>query len=123
MDNNDILIRLRYALNITDLKMVELFRLAGREIAGPELEGIFRREGETGRVECEDSLMAKFLEGLVISRRVADGAEASAFKIVRPAEWIAPFPAQWVVGDGVDGEVPPLGVLLGGGERDVDFRD
>ena len=29
MIKNDILVRLRYALNITDLKLVEIFALAG----------------------------------------------------------------------------------------------
>jgi len=69
MDNNDILKRLRYALNITDLKVVELFKLAGYDIPKPELESIFKTEDEAGYVECPDSLMDTFLEGLVISRR------------------------------------------------------
>jgi uncharacterized protein YehS (DUF1456 family) len=69
MDNNDILRRLRYALNITDLKVLELFELAGRKMERPELEAIFKREEEPGFVTCEDALLALFLEGLVISRR------------------------------------------------------
>jgi uncharacterized protein YehS (DUF1456 family) len=69
MDNNDVLKRLRYALNITDLKVVELFKLADYDIAKPELESIFKTEDEVGYVECGDALMDKFLEGLVISRR------------------------------------------------------
>jgi uncharacterized protein YehS (DUF1456 family) len=69
MDNNDILRRLRYALNITDLKVIELFKLAGRNIERPELEGVFMREDEPGYVECTDVLLGLFLEGLVISRR------------------------------------------------------
>jgi uncharacterized protein YehS (DUF1456 family) len=69
MDNNDVLKRLRYALNITDLKVVELFKLADYDIAKPELESIFKTEGEAGYAECGDALMDKFLEGLVISRR------------------------------------------------------
>lgn len=69
MDNNDILRRLRYALNITDLKVIELFELAGYEMARPELESIFKKEEEPGYVECDDSVMRLFLEGLIISRR------------------------------------------------------
>jgi uncharacterized protein YehS (DUF1456 family) len=69
MDNNDVLKRLRYALNITDLKVVELFKSVGYDIPRPELEGIFKTEEEAGYAECGDSLMAKFLEALVISRR------------------------------------------------------
>jgi uncharacterized protein YehS (DUF1456 family) len=69
VNNNDVLKRLRYALNITDLKVVELFKLVGYDIAKPELESIFKTEDEAGYVECGDALMEKFLDALVISRR------------------------------------------------------
>jgi uncharacterized protein YehS (DUF1456 family) len=69
MNNNDVLKRLRYALNITDLKVVELFRLVDYDIPKTELESIFKTEEEAGYAECADSLMAKFLDALVISRR------------------------------------------------------
>ena len=69
MINNDVLRRLRYALNITDLKVDELFKMAGYEIERQELEGIFKKEEEPGYVECGDEVMDRFLEGLVISRR------------------------------------------------------
>jgi uncharacterized protein YehS (DUF1456 family) len=67
--NNDVLRRLRYALNITDLKVGELFKLAGYEIERQELESIFKKEDEPGYIECGDEVMDRFLEGLVISRR------------------------------------------------------
>jgi uncharacterized protein YehS (DUF1456 family) len=69
MDNNDVLKRLRYALNIPDPKIVEILALAGYAIGKEELEGIFKAEGESGYIECNDSLMDKFLEALVQSRR------------------------------------------------------
>jgi uncharacterized protein YehS (DUF1456 family) len=69
MDNNDVLKRLRYALNVTDRKVVELFKLAGYDIPEPELEGFFKTEEEPGYVRCGDSRMESFLEGLVTSRR------------------------------------------------------
>jgi uncharacterized protein YehS (DUF1456 family) len=69
MDNNDVLKRLRYALNIPDPKIVEMLASAGYAIGKIELEGIFKVEGETGYVACDDSLMDKFLEALVQSRR------------------------------------------------------
>lgn len=69
MTNNDILIRLRYALNITDLKLIELFGLAGHAIEKTELEGIFRREDEEGYLPCSDRLAGLFLKGLIAMRR------------------------------------------------------
>ncbi len=69
MTNNDVLIRLRYALNITDLKLIELFALADYKIQRPELESLFKREDEEGYVECDDAMVSLFLKGLVTSRR------------------------------------------------------
>jgi uncharacterized protein YehS (DUF1456 family) len=69
MDNNDVLKRLRYALNIPDRKIVEMFASVDYAIGKDELEGIFKAEGEGGYVRCDDSLMEKFLDALVLSRR------------------------------------------------------
>lgn len=69
MDNNDVLRRLRYALDISDTEVAELFRLGGREVAAAELAGFFQREGEPDRVECGDGLLRAFLDGLVLRRR------------------------------------------------------
>jgi len=38
MDNNDILIRLRYALNLRDKEMVEIFKLGGVEVTEETVE-------------------------------------------------------------------------------------
>jgi uncharacterized protein YehS (DUF1456 family) len=77
LTNNDLLIRIRYALNITDLKVLELFRLAGYPMERPELDSYFRREEEAGYVECPDTILALFLDGLITSRRgKKEGPEA-----------------------------------------------
>jgi uncharacterized protein YehS (DUF1456 family) len=69
MTRNDILIRLRYALNITDLKLVELFALGGRALALEEIRPLFCREEDPDFRECDGPTMGAFLEGLVTSRR------------------------------------------------------
>lgn len=69
MDNNDVLKRLRYALNITDLKVAEMFESAGCPITKAELESIFKTEGEAGYEKCGDGLMDKFLDALVLDLR------------------------------------------------------
>ncbi|MCX7027038.1 MAG: DUF1456 family protein [Spirochaetes bacterium] len=69
MINNDILIRLRYALNITDLKLVEIFALAGKPMSAEEIRLLFLREGEEGFRECDGPTLGAFLEGLVTTRR------------------------------------------------------
>lgn len=67
--NNDILIRLRYALNITDFKLVELFALAEHPLSVEELRPLFLREEDEGFRECDGATLGAFLQGLVVSRR------------------------------------------------------
>ena len=79
MTNNDILIRLRYALNITDLRLVEIFALAGKTLDVEELRPLFLKEEAAGYRECDGPTLGAFLEGLVTSLRGkrADGPQAA----------------------------------------------
>ncbi len=43
MNNNDILIRLRYALDIKDTDMIEIFRLGDVEVSKEELDKILTK--------------------------------------------------------------------------------
>lgn len=69
MTNNDILRRLRYALDISDPAMVKIFKLSGHEIDRPGLTALFKKEDEEGYVECSDKVMELFLNGLIVHRR------------------------------------------------------
>ena len=62
MTNNDVLRRLRYALDLPDRKVVELFALADYEITPEEFGVLFMKEDEEGFVECDDSLVEFFLQ-------------------------------------------------------------
>ena len=44
MNNNDILIRLRYALDMRDIDMLEMFKLGGVEITRDELRTILTKQ-------------------------------------------------------------------------------
>ncbi len=67
--NNDILRRLRYALDIKDSTMIEIFKLSEFEIARSNLIDLLKKEEEVGYVECSDKVMEKFLDGLIIHKR------------------------------------------------------
>ena len=69
LDNNDILRRLRYALNETDKRMISIFALKGREMSQEELRAYMGKEDEQGAIDCPDELLALFLDGLIIDRR------------------------------------------------------
>lgn len=69
MTNNDILRRLRYALDISDPGMVFIFELSGFTIAQSTLGALLKKEDEDGYVECSSDLMGLFLDGLIIQKR------------------------------------------------------
>lgn len=69
MTNNDILRQLRYALNINDSTMVEIFKLADHEIEQSNLTGLLKKEDEEGFVICSDDVLGYFLDGLILHKR------------------------------------------------------
>ena len=83
MTNNDLLIRIRYALNLPDIKVLELFKLAEYPMERQELENYFRREEEPGYVECPDTVLGFFLDGLITSRR---GRREGRDEVKRPVQ-------------------------------------
>jgi len=69
MLTNDILRRVRYALNISDKQVREMFALAGIPIGDELLKTMFLKEDEAGFVRCPDAQAHIFFQGLVIARR------------------------------------------------------
>ena len=69
MTNNDLLRRLRYALNLNGETIAELCTLGGHEIRPIDVLKLLKKEEETGFVVCDDTVMGAFLDGLIISRR------------------------------------------------------
>lgn len=69
MNNNDLLRRIRYALNIGNASMREIFSIAGHSINESEILDLLKEEGAEGYVECGDKALGLFLDGLIIQRR------------------------------------------------------
>jgi len=69
MTNNDILRRLRYALDIKDSTMIEIFKLSEYEIAHSNLIDLLKKEEEEGYVDCSDEVLELFLDGFIIHKR------------------------------------------------------
>ncbi len=71
MINNDVLRSIRYMLDMSDGNIVEVVHLLDSEFpldkAG--VQGLLKKEGEPGYVECSDRVLAHFLDGLVIHYR------------------------------------------------------
>lgn len=69
MVNNDVLRSIRYALDLSDAKVVEIIKLAEHDIEQPDIPNLLKKEEEEGFVECGDGVMTAFLDGLIIHRR------------------------------------------------------
>jgi len=69
MTNNDILRQLRYALNINDSTMIEIFRLSDHEIEQSSITGLLKKEDEEGFALCGDDVLRYFLDGLILHKR------------------------------------------------------
>ncbi|MCM3400921.1 MULTISPECIES: DUF1456 family protein [Cytobacillus] len=73
MDNNDILIRLRYALEIKNSEMAEIFKLGGLEVSVPEVVKILIKSNDEvendSQLKLTNSMLNSFLNGFIIYKR------------------------------------------------------
>ena len=81
MDNNDILIKLRYALDIKDTDMVEIFKAGGIDLTIEEVRKMLIKAKDRCNVEveakdeieenliCTNSELELFLNGFIIFKR------------------------------------------------------
>lgn len=71
---NDILRSVRYMLDLSDTKVVEIVKLADPAFAleKEDVPALLRKEEEDGFVECSGALLSRFLDGLIVHRRGRD---------------------------------------------------
>lgn len=85
MNNNDRLTRLRYALDIKDPEMVEIFSLGGVSLTEADVQALLKKNSNNDEdktlaneyeLECSNEWLERFLNGLITSKRGAkDGPE------------------------------------------------
>ena len=61
MTNNDALRSIRYILNVSDTKLVEITALAGYMVSKPDIQAYLKKEEEEGYKECGHEVMSHFL--------------------------------------------------------------
>ena len=81
MINNDILKKLRIALELHDTDIIEILKLADFEVSSSEVNALFRNPEHKNYRECGDQLLRRFLDGLIIKNR---GPRRR--RLVRPAQ-------------------------------------
>jgi uncharacterized protein YehS (DUF1456 family) len=74
IDNNDILIRLRYALDIKNTEMVEIFKLGGMDLSKEEVMKVLTKsvdedDQQEDHIPCDDEMFESFLNGFITYKR------------------------------------------------------
>ena len=69
MTNNDILRRLRYALDIHDDQVAKIFAQVGDDLRPADVRSWLRREDHDDFAELPDPMLCRFLDGLIIEKR------------------------------------------------------
>jgi uncharacterized protein YehS (DUF1456 family) len=71
MINNDVLRSIRYMLDLSDNKVVEITRLADPAfpLEKADVQAFLRKDEDPGYAECSDRVLAHFLDGLVVHFR------------------------------------------------------
>ena len=69
MDNNTILKKLRVALALKDFEIAEILELANHTMSKSEISALFRKDDHPNYRKCQDQVLRKFLNGLIIKNR------------------------------------------------------
>jgi len=82
MENNDILIRFRYALDIKDTDMIKIFKMGGVTVTKEELQKMLLKPKDSGTIgsvqekpvdedinQCDHQTLESFLNGFIIFKR------------------------------------------------------
>lgn len=80
MTLNDIIRRIRYALDLNDPTMLEIFKQAGHAVDLAGLKNLLKKEDEAGYAACSDKVLGAFLDGLIVHKRGKKEAEPGQVK-------------------------------------------
>lgn len=69
MMHNDVLRRIRYALQINDESAISIFKLVDYDMDKEYMRSIMKKEEEAGYLPCRDKILSLFLDGLIIKNR------------------------------------------------------
>lgn len=69
MTNNDVLRRIRYIFDFSDLKMIEIFDLVNLQVSRAQVSDWLKKEDDPAYQNCADIKLAIFLDGLIIYKR------------------------------------------------------
>ena len=79
MITNDVLRSIRYMLDLSDQRVVEIVHLVDPAFAldKADVQAFLRREDDPEYADCSDAVLARFLDGLVIYCRGRDESRSA----------------------------------------------
>lgn len=80
MTTNDIVRRIRYALNLNDPTMLEIFCQGGHAVDLAGLKNLLKKEDDAGFVVCSDRVLGAFLDGFIVHKRGKKEGEPAQVK-------------------------------------------
>lgn len=69
LTNNDILKKIRVALELKDEDIIHILKLSDFEVSKSELNALFRKPDHPNYKQCGDQLLRNFLNGLITYKR------------------------------------------------------
>ncbi len=77
MINNDVLRSIRFMLDLSDAKVVEITQLAdpGFPLDKADVPALLKKDEDEGAVACSDRILAHFLDGLILYFRGRDESQ------------------------------------------------
>lgn len=69
LDNNNILRKLKIAINLKDTEMLDVFKLVDMRISKHELSAFFRKPTQNQYRDCKDQFLRNFIYGLQVKYR------------------------------------------------------
>ncbi len=69
INNNDILRRLRYAVELNDALMIEIFGLVEYPVTRDQIRNWLKKEEDEGFEALNDKILATFLNGFIVQKR------------------------------------------------------
>lgn len=72
MTHNIVIRSLRYTLNINDNKIIEILNMANLSLPLHTLQNIMKDDDHPDYIDCDEEIMAHFLDGLIYYKRGRD---------------------------------------------------
>ena len=69
MDNNDVIKKLKIALQLREEEIIKIFNAADWDMSKNQVHGILQKKDHKNYYDCNEQTLRKFLDGLITHKR------------------------------------------------------